>query len=189
VEGAFQDNSELNPRAAEMHVLYRYLLIFAACAALLLGIQVPAFVDQYDKRLDAHLQEVQANLKGYREIAERDFGGSMEALIRRHKDSSDPVFRDEAAPIETMYLRFLHFDDQRKSLDTILPKQVLFLALHADRDLLRETYDSYGMAVPLDGTAIYSGFAAVALVVLLLELVASVSGVMRGLGARSRSRF
>src|SRR5581483_6371599 len=71
-----------------MSFLYRYLLILIACVALLMGIQIPSFVDQYEKRLDAHLQEVQADLKGYQDIANRDFGGSMEALIRRHKEST-----------------------------------------------------------------------------------------------------
>ena len=173
-----------------MSFLYRYLLIFIACVALLLGIQIPTFVDQFEKRLDAHLQEVQTNLKGYRDIADRDFNGSMEALIRKHKDSSDMVFRDEAAPIETMYLRYLHFKDQQAALQTSLPGKVLYLARHGDRDLMRETYASYSFAIPLDSTAIYSGFALVAIMLLLVEFVSGVFGLVTGLGtSRKSARF
>lgn len=179
-------------RPADMSFLYRYLLIFIACVALLLGIQIPTFVDQFDKRLDAHYQEVQADLKGYREIAERDFNGSMEALIRRHKESTDMVFRDEAAPIEAMYLRFLHFSDQRAAMQTSLPRQVLYLIGHGDRDLIRETYAGYSFAVPLDSTAIYSGFALAGILLLLVEFVSGVVGLVTGLGGgghRKGARF
>ena len=173
-----------------MSFLYRYLLIFIACVALLLGIQIPTFVDQFEKRLDAHLQEVQTNLKGYQEIADRDFNGSMEALIRRHKESTDMVFRDEAAPIETMYLRYLHFNDQHSALQTSLPGKVLYLIQHGDRDLIRETYASYSFAIPLDSTAIYCGFALVGIMLLLVEFVTGTIGLVTGLGtSRKSSRF
>ncbi|MBW2674963.1 MAG: DUF2937 family protein, partial [Deltaproteobacteria bacterium] len=62
-----------------MRVLYRYFLILIACAALLFGIQIPNFVDQYEKRLDAHFIEVENNLRGYQEIADRYYDGSVAA--------------------------------------------------------------------------------------------------------------
>jgi len=46
-----------------MKVLYRYFLILIACTAILFGVQIPNFVDQYEKRLDAHFLEVQNNLR------------------------------------------------------------------------------------------------------------------------------
>ncbi len=172
-----------------MSFLYRYLLIFVACIALLMGIQIPSFVDQYEKRLDAHFQEVQTDLKGYQDIADRDFGGSMESLIRRHKESTDMVFRDEASPIETIYLRFLHFRDQREGLKTQLPGKVLYIVRYGDHDLLRETYASYSYTIPLDSTAIYTGFALVGIVVLLLEFLTGLAGMFTGLGARKTLRY
>jgi hypothetical protein len=170
-----------------MSFLYRYLLILLACLGLLLGIQIPSFVDQFNKRLDAHFQEVQANLKGYREIADRDFGGSMEALIRRHQDSSDPVFRDEAGPIQSIYQRYQRFEEQRSGLQTSLPQQVWYLIQHGDRELIRETYDNYTYALALDSTAIYSGFALVGIVLLLTEFTSGLIGLVTGLGSPRRS--
>ncbi|HZR35386.1 MAG TPA: DUF2937 family protein [Nevskia sp.] len=170
-----------------MSFLYRYLLILIACVALLMGIQIPSFVDQYEKRLDAHLQEVQADLKGYQDIANRDFGGSMEALIRRHKESTDMVFRDEAGPIETIYLRFLHFKEQREGLKTQLPGKVTYLLRYGDHDLLRETYASYSYTVPLDSEAIYAGFALVAIALLLAEFVLGLLGLLGGMRRSPRA--
>lgn len=170
-----------------MSFLYRYLLIFLACLGLLLGIQVPSYVDQYGKRLDAHLVEVKTDLKGYQDIADRDFGGSMEALIRRHRESHDMIFRDEAEPIEKMYLRLLHFQDQSQGLDTRLPGQVWYLLRYGDHDLLRETWAHYSYTIPLDSLAIYSGFAAAAIVVLVLEILAALALLLTG--GRRRGGF
>lgn len=170
-----------------MSFLYRYVLILLACIGLLLGIQIPSFVDQFDKRLDAHFQEAQANLKGYREIADREFGGSMEALIQRHQASTDPVFHDEAGAIDTIYSRYRRFKDQRSGLQTSLPGQVWYLVQHGDRELLRETYDNYTYALALDSTAIYSGFALVGIVLLLTEFTTGLIGLVTGLGSSRRS--
>jgi hypothetical protein len=169
-----------------MSFLYRYLLIVLACGSLLLGIQIPNFVDQYQKRLDAHLQEVVNNLKGFQEVADREFGGSLEALIRKHKESDDATFRAEAEPIETMYLRQVHFRSQHDALQVSLPQQAWFLALHGDPQLLQETWSSYSFAVPLNSLALLSGFGLVAGLLLLVEVVAALFGAIFGLRIPSR---
>jgi hypothetical protein len=174
-----------------MSFLYRYLLILIACGALLLGIQVPNFVDQYQKRLDAHLQEVRTDLKGYQDIADREFNGSLEALIRKHKESTDRTFHDEAAPMESMYLRRVHFESQRDALLVGLPQQAWFLLLHGDRELLGETWSNYSFAVPLNSLALMSGGALAAALLLVVEVFAGLLRALRGLGmpVRRTMRF
>ena len=39
------------------NIFYRYLIVVIACISLLIGLQVPNFADQYEKRVDAHLRE------------------------------------------------------------------------------------------------------------------------------------
>ena len=78
-----------------MDFLYRYLLIVIACVALLAGIQLPNLVDQYQKRIDAHLREVTANLKPYQEIANKFTGGSLDQLIELHRRSNEKAFQDD----------------------------------------------------------------------------------------------
>ena len=79
-----------------MGTLYRYFLIIAACGSLLLGIQIPNFVNQYEMRLDAHLSEVKNNLQGYQDIADRLYDGSITTLISKHEQSDDQTFKQEA---------------------------------------------------------------------------------------------
>src|SRR5687768_15679810 len=105
-------------------MIYRYFLIVIACAVLLFGIQVPNFVDQYEKRLDAHFIEAANNLKGFQEIADQYFAGSIEALIAKHESSEDSIFRDEAKPIRNIYQRYVRFKSEKVALETTLPHKV-----------------------------------------------------------------
>jgi hypothetical protein len=55
---------------------YSRLIIFAI--GLLFGIQILSFVDQYQKRVDAHFQEVSANIAGLQLTANDLFSGISE---------------------------------------------------------------------------------------------------------------
>ena len=154
-----------------MDTLYRYFLIIIACTAILFGIQIPSFVDQYEKRLDAHFIEVQTNLRGFQEIADRFHGGSLEALIEKHEKSNDATFQGEAEPIRNMYRRFLKFKAEKTALATSLPKKLAFILTQGDKELVNETRRSYSYTIPLNQSAVTSGVIAAASVILVFELL------------------
>jgi hypothetical protein len=152
-------------------MIYRYFLVVVACLTLLVGIQVPNFVDQYEKRLDAHFIEVANNLQGFQEIADRHFGGSLEALIAKHETSDDTVFHDEARPIRKIHARYLRFKAEKEALDTELPGKVAYLLTYGDRELLSETYNDYSFALLLNKASVLSGLVTVTIVLLVIELL------------------
>jgi hypothetical protein len=152
-------------------MIYRLLLILVACAALLAGVQVPNFELQFENRVDAHLLEATANLRGFQQIADQEFGGSIEALIRKHEASTDPVFHDEAKAIRSIYDRVRRFAAQKLGLRSNLIRKLFFIAAHGDRELLRETYANYSSAVPMDVDAIASGVSLALVCSLVLELI------------------
>jgi len=151
-------------------MIYRTLLVLIAAAALLLGVQLPGFVSQYEQRLDAHLSEAGVHLRGYQEIADRFFGGSLAALLAKHEQSPDPVFRAEAKPLRQLFERFQHFSEEKQALETALPGKLLHLARRGDRDLIGETWRNFSYAVPLDAAALTTGFVVMLGVVSLIEL-------------------
>jgi hypothetical protein len=164
--------------------MYRYFLIVVACAALLVGIQVPNFVDQYEQRLDAHFIEAATNLRGFQEIADRYFGGSLDALIEKHEASDDNVFRDEAKPIKEIYLRYLRFKAEKQALDTEHAGKVAHLLAYGDRELLSETYTNYSFAMLLNRTSVLSGLFIVTIVLLAIELIRLIGKLILGRRAR-----
>jgi hypothetical protein len=154
-----------------MRVLYRYFLILIACASILLGIQIPNFIDQYEKRLDAHYKEVENNLRGYQEVADRHYRGSVAELIKKHEQSEEKASRDEAGPIRNIYERYLRFKHEKRSLETSLAGKIAFIMAKGDRELINETYVNYSFTIPLNRSAVLAGAVSAAFVLVVVELL------------------
>jgi hypothetical protein len=152
-------------------ILYRYLIVCVACVALLAGLQVPNFVDQYQKRLDAHLREVTVNLQAFQEIADKYFGGDLGKLIELHLASDAKPFQEEGAAIRKMVERKLRFETDMAALKVGLPMRALHVLLRGDPEILGEARQQYSYAVPLNRDALLFGAAAALLFLLLVELL------------------
>jgi hypothetical protein len=149
------------------NILYRYLIVVVACISLLIGLQIPNFVDQYQKRVDAHLREVTVNLQPFQDIATKYFGGDLNKLIALHRNSGEKPFQEEGAAIEKMVQRKLRFEADLAALQTSLPFKAWHVVFHGDREMMDEALGQYSYAVPLDQDALLFG-AGVALVILVL---------------------
>lgn len=169
-----------------MNFLLRSLLIALASLALLTGIQVPGFVDQYAKRVDAHLIEARHNFRPFQQIADQYHQGSIEKLIERHQLSDDDTFRAEASAIQQMRDRVRHLQRQALALDTDLAHRVMWMATDADREILDETRRSYSFGIVLDRTTVIFGIVCMVLVVLLME---GLGGLLRALKPRQNQLF
>lgn len=155
-----------------MSFFTRLLMLAVAAGALLIGIQIPNFVDQYAKRLDAHYLEVQTNLKPFQDIANQFHGGSLDALIRQHRQSDDLTFRAEGSAIEKMVHRLQRFEREKREMQAALPQQVAFIVARADPDLVEETRQNYTFGLMLDHTAVLAGLACMLVAVVVLEVFA-----------------
>jgi hypothetical protein len=156
-------------------MLIDYLRLVLFAAALLAGVQVPGFIDQYAKRVSAHEIEVATDFRAFQDTADRYFGGRVDALIAHHAASADAPFRDEAAAIATMYQRLLALRAELAALRGPLVAQLLHVVLRPDRAILAETRAAYSYTVPLNPSAIACGLAAGTLAALCVE------GLLRGL--------
>jgi hypothetical protein len=152
-------------------ILYRYFIVIVACISLLIGLQIPNFVDQYQKRVDAHLREVTINLQPFLDIAIHYFGGDMGKLIELHKTSAEKPFQDEGAAIEKMVARKLRFETDLAALNTSLPMKALHVIFHGDHEILDEAMNQYSYAVPLNQDALEFGAGVAFVILLLLELL------------------
>jgi hypothetical protein len=152
-------------------VVANYLRLVVFALGLLVGVQVPGFVDQYAKRVSAHHAEIVRNFAGFQDAANRYFGGSVEALIAHHAASPDAVFKDEARTIRTMYERLTALSAERNAMRGPLLGQIVHVALQPNREILEETRSEYTYTVPLNAAAIVSGVAIGTLLALLTEAV------------------
>lgn len=150
-------------------LLYRYLMIIVACAALLLGLQVPNFVDQYQKRVDAHLREVTVNLQPFQAIADKYFAGDMDKLIALHRGSSEKPFQEEGSALEQMVQRKLRFEADLAALQASLPVKSFRVFFNGDPEMIDETLGQFSYNVPMNQDALFFGAGFALSLLLLLE--------------------
>ncbi|WP_017684677.1 DUF2937 family protein, partial [Pseudomonas syringae] len=86
-------------------MLRSYLRLVLFTTGLLFGVQIPGFISDYSKRVEAHLIEAQQAVKGYTATAQQFFKGDIQALIQHYRSSEDPVFRADADNIDTLMNR------------------------------------------------------------------------------------
>ena len=153
------------------NILYRYLMIIVACISLLIGVQVPNFVDQYEKRIDAHLREVSVNLQPFQDIAAKYFGGDLNKLIELHRSSGEKPFQEEGAAIEKMVQRKLRFEADMAALKTSLPMKAWHVISAGDRELIDEAIGQYSYAVPMNQDALVFGGVVALIILLMVELL------------------
>jgi hypothetical protein len=150
-------------------MLRGYLRLIVFALGLLAGVQVPGFVDQYQKRVSAHYEEAVRSFSGFQHTADQYFGGSVEALIAHHASSTDPVFHAESSTIAALYARLQALRTELAALTGTLLRRLLHVAFAADAGLLHETVMAYSYTVPLTGDAIVCGVTAGFGLALLIE--------------------
>jgi hypothetical protein len=116
--------------------------IVLLCAVVLAGC-VPSFIAQYRQRAGGRLEQVQADLAPFQQIADREHGGSLAALIQHHLQSPDATFHGEGAALQGMVNAAERLRALLRGLDTDLYHQCAYLLAHGDLDLARSTWSMY----------------------------------------------
>ncbi|GJM14157.1 MAG: hypothetical protein DHS20C12_25600 [Pseudohongiella sp.] len=153
-----------------LSLLKTYSRLFIFAGGLLLGIQVPNFVDQYERRIDAHYLEVSANISGFQSTADLLFAGDIQALIAYYQESNDAVFESDAQSIRSIVDRYDRISAERAALSGSALAAALHVILYADDEFIEETFNQYGYTVPLNLSAVEWGLAIALLLTLTIDL-------------------
>lgn len=142
-----------------LHVVAQYLRLILFSVGLLIGMQLPAVVDQYSKRVHAHFVEAEQNLAGFQQTADAYFSGSIESLVSHYQSSDDKVFQKDAANIQFIFERVQVLNNEMK----LLEQSALFRTFHVvfgyDKKLMNETMQHYSYALLLNPQALLWGIA------------------------------
>lgn len=159
---------------ASLLLSYSRLVIFASI--LLLGIQVPSFVQQYQQRVDAHYREVSLNIAGFQRTADALFDGDLGRLVAYYAESNDAVFIRDADSVQQLVNRYQHLSAEQAAMQQPLLQVALHVAMSADGELFDETLAQYNYTVPLNLLAVEWGL------VLAVLLTLSLDGFLFGCG-------
>ncbi|KIK86165.1 DUF2937 family protein [Pseudomonas koreensis] len=138
-------------------MLLSYLRLVLFAAGLLIGVQVPGFINDYAKRVEAHLIEAQTALRGFQGTAEQFFKGDLQALVAHYRASDDPVFRSDADSLSTLLIRQTALDKQFQAMQGPWYIRFLQVVLAADPDIRKETWNGYSYQILLTPEAMIWG--------------------------------
>ena len=147
------------------------ILIMLFGTGLLFGLQIPNFVDQYQKRIDAYYLEANESFKGFQDIANRFHNGNIEALIKKHEESSDSTFNAESEPLRKIFARKIRFEREHNALQTSLLGRAKHIAMAGDRETMQETWQQYSPGLPLDINSIIWGLSIGFILMILFEVI------------------
>ncbi|MDC7813777.1 DUF2937 family protein [Pseudomonas sp. BLCC-B112] len=150
-------------------MLLSYLRLVLFAAGLLIGVQVPGFISDYAKRVEAHLIESQNSLRGFQGTAQQFFKGDLNALVAHYRASEDPVFRSDADSLSGLLHRQLALDKQYQAMQGPWYIRLLQVALAADPDIRKETWDGYSYQILLTPEAMIWGMSGAMLLSFGLE--------------------
>ncbi|EJO93662.1 MULTISPECIES: DUF2937 family protein [Pseudomonadaceae] len=169
-------------------MLRSYLRLALFAFGLLLGVQVPGFIDDYGKRVEARRLESQQSLKGFQDTAQKFFKGDMDALVAHYRVSDDPVMRSDAQSVAHLVQRSALLEREWQAMQGPWYAQAWHLATGADRDLLGETLQAYRYQVLFTPEAILWGVICALLLAWLAELLVLLFGWMLGAGRIRRTQ-
>lgn len=152
-------------------MLRGYLRLVVFTVGLLIGVQVPGFIDQYAKRVSAHYIEAEHNFAGFQQAANQYFNGDVEALVAHHLASPDAVFKGEAKTIGDLFARIRALAAELDALKGPSVSRLIHIVVNPNRDILQETVAAYSYTVPLSPDAILYGVSAGLVLSLGIELV------------------
>ncbi|MDN4547813.1 DUF2937 family protein [Pseudomonas sp. C32] len=138
-------------------MLLSYLRLVLFAAGLLIGVQVPGFINDYAKRVEAHLIEAQTSLSGFQGTANQFFKGDMLALVAHYRASEDPIFRSDADSLSNLLTRQVALDKQFQAMQGPWYIRFLQVVLAADPDIRKETWNGYSYQILLTPEAMIWG--------------------------------
>lgn len=169
-------------------MLRSYLRLALFAFGLLLGVQVPGFLDDYAKRVEAHRLESEQSLKGFRDTARRFFEGDLDALVAHYRVSADPVMRSDARSVDHLVQRSALLEREWQAMRGPWYVQAWHLATAADAELFQETRQAYRYQVLFTPDAILWGVICALLLAWLAELLVLLSGWAFGAGRTRQAR-
>ncbi|MCI8212116.1 hypothetical protein AUC61_21520 [Pseudomonas sp. S25] len=150
-------------------MLRSYLRLVLFTAGLLFGVQIPGFISDYGKRVEAHLLEAQQSVRGYNATAQQFFKGDVQALIQHYRNSEDPVFRADADTINTLLTRTQVLQREWLAMQGPWYARAIHVAVAADADIRSETWNGYTWQVLLAPNVIAWGIICALLLAFLIE--------------------
>lgn len=156
---------------------------------LILFMQVPQFVDQYEHRLGGYFQAQVDYLQQYQKIADEQFQGSLLALIKDFNSSNKQSVKQTGINIREAQIQSeqLNIDLQVLANKSFIEK-LIHLSTTLKVDIARATIQSLNPALPLSVEAFICGLLGAIVVSLLCNFCFGLPKLLFSKSTRSNKR-
>ena len=148
-----------------------YLRLTLFALGLLVGVQVPGFVQAYANHVEARRLESQQGLLGFQETAGRFFQGDLNALIEHYRGSSDPVIQSDARSVAALVERSRLLDREWRIMQGPWYARAWHVLVSADDDIRAQVWRSYDFQILLAPEAIAWGISCALLLAWVVETI------------------
>ncbi len=153
-----------------MRPISDYLRLLFFTSGLLIGVQLPTFIDQYGKSLEAHLIESAVSLKEFEKDALHYFQGDLEQLIAHYQASKDTIIQDGGKSIKAIYHRNQVLVRAWNNYTASPYSAYTHVLLTPLADIKSEVWSSYTYSIILNPSAMISGLAGGFILSLLIDI-------------------
>ncbi|MCP9338716.1 DUF2937 family protein [Stutzerimonas xanthomarina] len=150
-------------------MLRSYLRLTLFALGLLVGVQVPGFIEAYGNQVEARRLEAQQGLLGFQDTAGRFFNGDLNALVEHYRVSEDPVIQSDARSVSALVERARLLDRERRVMEGPWYAQAWHVLIGADQAIRRQVWNSYRFQVLLSPEAIAWGLSCALLLAWIVE--------------------
>ncbi|MCQ4259499.1 DUF2937 family protein [Stutzerimonas stutzeri] len=148
-----------------------YLRLTLFALGLLIGIQVPGFIQAYANHVEARRLETQQGLTGFQETAGRFFSGDLNALVAHYRASEDPVIQSDARSVSALVERARLLDREWRIMQGPWYAQAWHVLIGADQSMRAQVWSSYRFQVLLAPEAIAWGLCCALLLAWIIESI------------------
>ncbi|MEM9479453.1 MAG: DUF2937 family protein [Verrucomicrobiota bacterium] len=153
-----------------MKKIWDYSKLVFFVAGVLIGIQVPGFVDQYGKSLESRLLESRVSVSEFQDDADKFFEGDLGKLIAHYEKTNDPVINAGGESISAIVSRNQFLENAFQDFNSSLVAKYFHVFATPVTEIQDHVWSTYTYGVVLNAPAIYVGLLAGVLFAALGEL-------------------
>ena len=172
-----------------MTKILEYLKLVVFVTGVLVGIQVPGFIDQYGKNLSARVAESNQSLSQFQDDADKYFAGDLDKLIDYYSQKSDPVIVSGGESIESILSRNRYLTQALDAFNQSPAAAYIHVFMSPVIEIRQAVWENFSYGVMLDGTAIGVGILAGLIALIGLDLMLNLLRILAGLFNRAPKRL
>ena len=140
-----------------MKKLFEYIKFSIFVTGVLMGVQIPGFIDQYGNNLDARVSESASSVAEFQGDADKYFNGDMDKLVKHYENKSDPVIVSGGESIGALVSRNNYLVGAQKKFNQSIYASYVHVFFNPVEQIRRDVWSNYTYKVVLNGSAIVIG--------------------------------